>query len=70
MAKSLYGLLICVNLAFIANFHITYLSFNAIRENKILAKISESTVTGPYRDKSWFPIKRDSNLVSSVTENS
>ena len=26
-------------------FHITSMSFNAIRENKVLAKISESTVS-------------------------
>ena len=31
----------CLNREF---FHITYVSFNAIRENKMLAKISESTV--------------------------
>ena len=28
----------------VANFYITNMSFNAIRENEILAKISESTV--------------------------
>ena len=44
MAKLLCRLLIRVNLALFANFHITNMSFNAIRENKVLAKISESTV--------------------------
>ena len=46
MAKSLCCLLIWVNLASVANFHITNMSFNAICEDKILAKISESTVLG------------------------
>ena len=44
MTKSLCRLLIQVNLALVAIFHITHMSFNANRENKILTKISESTV--------------------------
>ena len=44
MAKSLCHLLKKVNLALITNFHITNVSLNAIHKNKILAKISESSV--------------------------
>ena len=44
MAKSLCCLLKKVNLALIANFHITNVSLNAIRKNKILMKISESSI--------------------------
>ena len=43
MAKSLCRLLIYVNHALVANFNVAIMSFNAIRENKILAKISEFT---------------------------
>ena len=35
-------------------FHITNMSFNAIRENKILAKISESTVLQQHNDVTYF----------------
>ena len=44
MAKSLCRLLIFVSHAVVANFNVANMSFNAIRENKILAKISEFTV--------------------------
>ena len=44
MVNSLCLLLIQVNHALIADFNVTNMSFNAIRENKILAKISEFTV--------------------------
>ena len=46
LAKRNGKITLYVNLAFVANFtyYITNMSFNAIRENKILAKISESTV--------------------------
>ena len=44
MAKSLCRLLIYVNNALVVNFNIANLSFKAIRENKILAKISKFTV--------------------------
>ena len=44
MAKSPCRLLLQVNHALVVIFHVTNLSFNAIRENKILAKISEFTV--------------------------
>ena len=39
MAKSLCQLLIKVNYALVANLNVASMSFNAIRENKILAKI-------------------------------
>ena len=42
---SLYRLLIEVNHALIANFSRRKYAFNSIRENKVLAKISEITVT-------------------------
>ena len=45
MAKSLFRLLIQVNHAFVAIFNVANMSFNAVRDNKILAKISEFTVT-------------------------
>ena len=44
MAKLLCLLLMYVNQALVANFNVTNTSFNAIRENKILAKTSEFTV--------------------------
>ena len=44
MAKLLCHLLMKVNHVMIANFYVANMSFNAIRENKILAKISEFTV--------------------------
>ena len=44
MAKSLRRLLIKVNHVLVANFIVANMYFNAIRENKILAKISEFTV--------------------------
>ena len=54
MAKSLSRALMKVNHVQVANFKLANMSFNAIRENKILAKISEFTVhvlhiqSGPY----------------------
>ena len=44
MAKSLCHLLMKVNCIVVAIFYVANMSFNAIRENKILAKISEFTV--------------------------
>ena len=44
MAISLCHLLMKVNHAIVANFYVANMSFNTIRENKILAKISEFTV--------------------------
>ena len=44
MATSLCRLLVYVNHALVANFNVANMSFNAIRENKFLAKISEFTV--------------------------
>ena len=46
MQKSLCRLLIYVNHGLVANFSVINMSFNAIRENKILAKISGFTVLG------------------------
>ena len=43
MAKLICHLLMKVNNVIIANFYIANVSFSAIRENKILAKISEFT---------------------------
>ena len=45
MAKSLCRLLIKENHAIVANFRVAKMSFNAIRENKIIAKISEFTIS-------------------------
>ena len=44
MAKSLCHLPMKVNHVIVANFYVTNKSFNTIRENRILAKISEFTV--------------------------
>ena len=44
MAKLLCHLPMKVNHAIVANFYVANMSFNAIRENKILAKISKFTV--------------------------
>ena len=44
MAKSFCRLLIQVNQAYVAIFNVANMSFNAIREIKILAKISEFTI--------------------------
>ena len=44
MAKALCRLLLQVNHAEVANFNVANMSFNAFRENIILAKISEFTV--------------------------
>ena len=44
MAKLFSHLLMKVNQDIIAIFYVAFMSFNAIRENKILAKISEFTV--------------------------
>ena len=46
MAKSFCRLLIQVNHAYDGIFNVANVSFNAIRKNKILAKISEFTVFG------------------------
>ena len=46
MARSLCHLLMKVNYVIVANFYVTNMSFNAIRENKIISKISEFTVVG------------------------
>ena len=48
MAKSLCHLLnMKVNYVIVASFYVANISFNTIRENKILAKISESIVSMP-----------------------
>ena len=44
MAKSLCRLVILVNHALVTNFDVANMSFNVIRENKVLAKISGLTV--------------------------
>ena len=44
MVKSLCHLLMKVNHVIVTNFYIANVSFNAIRENKIVGKISEFTV--------------------------
>ena len=44
MVKSLCHLLMKVYYGIVANVYVTNMSFNAIRDNKILAKISELTV--------------------------
>ena len=44
MEKSLCHLLLYVNHVLVANFSVINMSFDAFRENKILAKISEFTV--------------------------
>ena len=44
MARSPCHLLMKVNHVTVANFNVANIYFNAIRENKILAKISEFTV--------------------------
>ena len=44
MAKSVFHLLILVNQALVTNFDVANMSFNAIRENKIFAKISQFKV--------------------------
>ena len=51
MAKSLCRLVILVNHALVTNFDVANMSFNAIRENKVLAKISGFTV---YLRKEYF----------------
>ena len=50
-----------VNLALVENFHITNMSFNVTRENKILAKISESTVQVDYISASYFCSRNESD---------
>ena len=63
MAKSFCRLLKQVNLAFVAILtSIANMSFNAIRENKILAKISELTVTS--RNIGLQQFKTGDSLVS------
>ena len=58
MAKSLCRLLIYVYHTKVTNFYVANMSFNAIRENKILAKISEFTVANfviiIYMPYFWF----------------
>ena len=44
MAKSLCRLVILVNHALVTNFDVANMYFNAIRENKVIAKISGFTV--------------------------
>ena len=44
MTKLLFHLPMKVNYAIVANFYVANMSFNAIRENKIFAEISEFTV--------------------------
>ena len=57
MPKSLCRLLICVNHG------VTNMCLNAIRENKILAKISEFTVGIPARMQSRATIGRQRNVI-------
>ena len=45
MVKTLCHLLIYVNHALVLNFNVANMSFNANHENKILAKISEFTLS-------------------------
>ena len=47
MAKSLCHLLMKVNYVLVANCYDANMSFNTIRENKILAKTSEFLVSAP-----------------------
>ena len=47
LQKSFSPLLILVNHALVTNFNVANMSFNTIRENKILAKISGFTVSSP-----------------------
>ena len=44
MVKTLCHLLMKVNYVIVANFYVANMSFNAILENTIIAKISEYTV--------------------------
>ena len=44
MGKSLCHLLMKVTHVIVTNFHVANMSFNAISENKIIAKISKITV--------------------------
>ena len=46
MVESLCHLLMKVNHVIVANFYVANMSLNAIRENKILAKISEFQYLG------------------------
>ena len=48
LAKSICHILMKVNHVIVANVHVANMSFNAIRENKILAKISEFTIVQTY----------------------
>ena len=43
-----------ITLSFIDKGHITNMSFNAIRENKVLAKISEFTVVSKHYSEQYF----------------
>ena len=45
MVKSLCRLVIKENHAIVANFRVAKMSFNAIRENKIIANFSEFTIS-------------------------
>ena len=51
MVRSLCRLLIKVNLAQVTDFNVANMYFNAIRENKIVAKISEFTVPAETGEK-------------------
>ena len=54
MAKSLCRLVILVNHALVTNFDVANMSFNAIRENKVLAKISGFTVIDMGYQSKWI----------------
>ena len=71
MAKLLCHLLMKVNHVMIANFYVANMSFNAIRENKILAKISEFTVTSNIlmsvqHERYWLKVDIDHKYLSKV----
>ena len=53
MTRSLCPLLIYVNQALVTNLDIANKSFNTIRENKILTKISEFTYVEERADNKW-----------------
>ena len=60
MAKLFCHLLMKVNLVIVANFLVANMSFNAVRENKILAKISEFTVSeGRHHDHDGLELRMD-----------
>ena len=60
MAKLFCHLLMKVNHVIVANFLVANMSFKAVRENKILAKISEFTVSeGRHHDHAGWPLRMD-----------